>query len=323
MHGSIFDRPLDILVLMGGPSSEREVSLVSGAAIADALESCGHRVVRGDIKPTDTSAIDGEQPDVVFIALHGEFGEDGQVQQLCEQRGLTYVGSAPQPSELAMDKAASKQIYRKIGLDTPDWVIVEEFDTPAKQAELVERIPLPCVVKPVDGGSSVDIDIVRTRAERDKTLEALLDKYTRAMVERLIEGRELTVGILDSRPLPVLEIRPQREFYDYIAKYDDDNTEYILDHGLTEEIVQATQHAAVSAHEALGCRDMSRSDFILNGDQEVWILETNTIPGFTSHSLLPKAAAAEGMDFAQLCEELVRMAMDRKDIKAACSAEQP
>ena len=309
---SIFDRRLDILVLMGGPSCERAVSLLSGAAVAAALEACGHNVRQADIGPTDPSALDGEAPDAVFIALHGEFGEDGQVQLMCEERNLAYVGAGPHASELAMDKAASKQIYRRSGLATPDWAVIEEFDTPARQARLMGEVPLPCVLKPINGGSSLDVHLADDPARRGEALEALLDEYARAMVEQRIDGRELTVGVLGERALPVMEIRPHRRFYDYDAKYVDDDTEYVFDHGLDAATVADLQAAALTAHEALGCRDMSRSDFMLDGDGRSWLLETNTIPGFTSHSLLPKAAAHAGVPFGRLCEQLVCMAMDRK-----------
>jgi len=308
---------LGILVLMGGPSNEREVSLHSGAAVADALASLGHNVRRSDIQPLRPRILDEVAADVVFIALHGEFGEDGQVQQLCEDRRLAYVGSGPRASELAMDKAASKQIYRKVGLDTPEWVVVEEFAGSVKQHGLLDQIGLPCVLKPVDGGSSVDISIANTAEQRWDALEYLLDKYSRALVERYVVGREFTVGVLADSALPVMEIRVRRNFYDYVAKYDDDGgTEYVSAHGLDGETVNLLQMAALSAHRALGCRDMSRSDFRLGPAGRVWILETNTIPGFTSHSLLPKAAEAAGIDFAELCDRLVQMAVRRKDVAA-------
>ena len=311
MEGSILEKPLDVLVLMGGPSEEREISLMSGTAVAEALAQRGHRVRTADIAPTDTSALEGDHPDVVFIAMHGAFGEDGQVQQLCEDRRLAYVGSPPHACERTMDKAAAKQVYRRIGLTTPDWVVVEQYDKAATVAELLGRIGLPCVAKPVLGGSSQDVFLCDTESERKEALDELLDKYTRALVERRVRGRELTVGILGSRALPVIEIRTDRPFYDYQAKYLDDDTQYILDHGLSDQIVETCQDAAVSAHGALGCLDMSRSDLVLDDDGVVWILETNIIPGLTSHSLLPKAAACEGIAFGKMCEMLLKMAMNR------------
>jgi D-alanine-D-alanine ligase len=301
---------LDITVLMGGPSSEREVSLVSGAAIAVGLESRGHRVTRADISPSDASSLDRPGIDVVFIALHGEFGESGGVQELCEARGLRYTGSPPDASALAMDKDASKRTFRAAGVATPDWVVVETF-AGGSQARM-EALGLPVVVKPIDGGSSVDVTIAKDAAARDAAIGRLLDKYGRAMVERFVRGREFTVGVLGERTLPVLEIIPSREFYDYTAKYAaDSGTRYVFDHGLGEEVVAAMETAALAAHRALGCRDMSRVDFIVPPNGRPEALEVNTIPGFTGHSLLPMAAAKSGIGFAELVSQIVNMAMRR------------
>ncbi len=309
-HGT--DGPLTILVATGGISAEREVSLMSGRAVAEALESRGHRVRLADIHPLHIEPLDDPAIDVVFIAMHGAFGEDGQMQQCCEDRALAYVGADPHASELAMDKAASKQLFRKAGLDTPDWVVVEEFNDDARRTQLLRTPGLPCVLKPVDGGSSVDIVIAPTAARRADALAGLLDKYSRALVERFVAGREFTVGVLGEEALPVMEIRVGRDFYDYAAKYDDDATEFILDHGLDDRAVKGLTSAALTAHHVLGCRDMSRTDFRVDATGRVWALETNTIPGFTAHSLLPKAAAAAGVDFAELCDRLVAMALRRR-----------
>ena len=311
VKSSIFVQPLDILVLMGGPSTEREVSLVSGSAVADALASCGHTVRRADITPNDTSALDGQAPDVVFIALHGAFGEDGQVQRLCESRGLRYVGSPPRASELAMNKASAKDVYRSAGLNTPQSVLLERSYQSAARTEQLAGLGLPCVLKPVDGGSSVDIVIAKDPLQRDAGVVKLLGKYDTVLAEQFIKGREFTVGVLGERALPIIEIRAKQAFYDYFAKYNDDSTEYVFETGLDEATTARLQGASLAAHRALGCLDMSRSDFLLDDQGEIWILETNTIPGFTSHSLLPKAAGKVGLSFARLCEDLVKMALDR------------
>lgn len=300
---------LDITVLMGGPGSEREVSLMSGRAVAEALRRCGHQVTCADIRPDDTAALAREGIEMVFIALHGQFGESGQVQQLCQDRNLPYVGSDPIASALAMDKDTSKRLLRQAGLATPDWLVVD--GSRRRGVELLAAVPPPCVLKPVDGGSSVDITIARDEPTRDAALEAMLAGYGRAMIEAFIPGREMTVGILDDKPLPVVEIRPAREFYDYVAKYEDDATEYLVDPELTPAVREQLQAAGLLAHNALGCRDFSRVDFILTGAGVAQVLEVNTIPGFTSHSLLPKAAEAAGISFEQLCDRIVQLALAR------------
>jgi len=305
-------RTLDITVLLGGPSSERDVSLVSGSAVADGLERAGHRVTRADISPSDTRALDREGIDLVFPVLHGPFGESGEVQELCERRGLRYVGSGPRASRLGMDKVAAKVLFRQAGLATPDWVVVQEADSTGGGPADLAGIGLPCVLKPVDGGSSVDVTIARNVAARNQALDALLDRYCRALVEAFIAGREFTVGILGEQALPVLEIIPAREFYDKIAKYQDGaGTRYVFDHGLSPQAARAMQEAALTAHRSLDCRDMSRVDFILDERGVPYVLELNTIPGFTSHSLLPMAAKQAGIGFDQLVDRLVTMAMER------------
>ena len=303
---------LDVAVLLGGPSAEREVSFKSGRAIASALRRLGHRVKEADISPADTSALDERPIDAVFIALHGEFGESGDVQDLCEQRGLAYTGSGPAASRLAMDKAAAKQLFRGAGLATPDWAVLEDEQSLAERAGLLAGVGVPAVIKPITGGSSVDVVIARGEAERDLALEDLLDKYGRILVERFIAGRELTVGILGGSTLPVLEIIPAGESYDWHAKYDDDaGTRYQFDHGLPAEAVAANEDSARRAFACLGCRDMGRADYILDSAGRAWLLEMNTIPGFTDHSLLPKAAARAGISFDRLVGRILELAVAR------------
>jgi D-alanine-D-alanine ligase len=316
-QGAAHSRPtrqdvLDITVLMGGPSSEKEVSLLSGQAIAAALERRGHHVVRADISEANQAALDRPGIDVVFIALHGQFGESGDVQRLCEGRHLRYTGSASRASELAMDKAATKQVARRIGLATPDWRVIEEFHTPQQVADWMDQLNVPVVLKPVNGGSSIDLVIAHTLQRRDGALDELVDKYGRCLVERYVRGKELTVGILGSQALPVLQIIPPGECYDYRAKYaDDSGTLYTFDHGLGEELVRGVQADALALYNALGCRDMSRVDFLLDEQGTAWLLEINTIPGFTSHSLLPMAARQAGIDFDELVDRIAGMAMSR------------
>lgn len=306
--------PMTITVVMGGDSSEREVSLLTGAAISDALERCGHTVRRSDICARNTSALD-QPADLIFIALHGKWGESGELQQLCEKKGLCYTGSGPKACELSMDKASAKQFFRRNGLETPDWMILEEFHASPQRKKWLTEIPLPVVVKPVDGGSSVDTYITRDESSRDEAIEQLIDKYGRAMVEAFVAGRELTVGILGEETLPVIEVVPERGFYDYTAKYADGvGTRYVFDHGLSPDQVAKVQAAALKAHQCLGCRDLSRVDFILDARGGFQILEINAIPGFTSHSLVPMAARQAGICFEELVDRIAQLALAHDSI---------
>ena len=295
----LVDRHLAIMVLMGGPSVERSVSLASGEAVAAALESRGHRVIRADVRPEDLSALDRADVDVVFVALHGSFGEDGQLQHILEQRGLRYTGSDPRASRLGMDKIEAKRRFAEAGVPTPPFAVAKA----GRRAVL--DFPFPVVVKPADQGSSVDCSIVREASELDQAVTHVVDTYGRCLIERYIRGPELTVGILAGRALPVCQIRSATTFYDYQAKYQDDRTEYLFDIDLPGELLQRVQRLSVRAFEALGCRDMSRVDWMIDAATcQPYCLEANTIPGFTSHSLLPKAAARAGISFADLCEQL-------------------
>ncbi len=303
----------DITVLMGGISGEREVSLLSGAAVADALEQAGHRVTRSDITPLNTSALDRKGMDLAFIVLHGNFGESGEVQQLCEEKRIRYTGSSPRASRLGMDKAAAKQVFKRQGIETPDWMIIEKFHTPDDVSRWLTEIDPPLVVKPVDGGSSLDVYICNDIASRDAALDNLIDTYDRAMLERFVPGREITVGILGQQTLPIIEILPTHKFYDYEAKYSDDaGTRYLVNPPLSAVAEQRLREQALHAHNALGCEDISRVDFILDRDDQPYVLEINTIPGFTTHSLVPMAARAAGIEMPALCDRIVRMAMERQ-----------
>ena len=305
-------KSLDITVLMGGPSSEREISLITGKAISDGLIHAGHKVTQADINPNDTTALDRKDADLFFIALHGEFGESGEVQQLCENRGLKYTGSDPKASQLGMDKAASKQIFKRAGLSTADFIIVEQYNPADKTRAQLESFPLPCVAKPVAAGSSVDVFLCKTREELTRAADLLLDTYDRAMIEKFVAGREVTVGILGCEPLPLIEIRPDRTFYDHDAKYaDTSETKFVFDHGIAPEIVEVCQEQALVAYHALGCRDLGRVDFIIDEHNVPQVLEINTIPGFTSHSLVPKAAAKVGISFPALVDKIARYALRR------------
>lgn len=307
------ERRLRIAVLLGGRSAEREVSLNTGDQVAMALESVGHTVARvdtGDIGFIETVRTGGF--DVAFICLHGRFGEDGTVQGLLELLELPYVGSGVLASALAMDKVISKQIFVSAGIKTPAWetvyagegVFLEDIDL---------RLGSKVVVKPVSEGSSVGMSIVHDPGELGPAVEQALEHDRTVIIEQFVAGAEVTVGVLgneDLEPLPTLEIVPEHEFYDYESKYIPGMSRHIIPARVSEEARKECQRVAVEAHRALRCRGMSRSDTIVTPEGEVYLLEVNTIPGMTRTSLLPDAARAAGIEFPQLCDRLVSLALD-------------
>lgn len=301
-------RALDIAVLAGGPGMEREVSLNSGKAVNEALLRLGHRAVMRDISPDDLSALEPSSgaPDFVFIALHGEFGEDGTVQAELDRRGLRYCGSGAAASRLAMNKADSKRRFNEGGIPTPPYEVVS---SPALDG-IAARVALPAVVKPLASGSSVDTTIVRTTGALATAVADVVGRYGEALVEQYVLGPELTVGILGDRALPVCEIRTEREFYNYEAKYLDDDTQYLFDLDLPGALLERVQELSLTAHRSLGCAVFSRVDWMVDATTfEPFVLEVNTIPGFTNHSLLPKAAARVGIDFDRLCQRIVELSL--------------
>jgi D-alanine-D-alanine ligase len=290
-----------VTVLCGGPSAERQVSLDSGAAVAEALTRCGHEVFVADIDPDHLAAL--EHPaDVVFPALHGGFGENGTLQRILEERGIAFVGSDSRASALAMDKLAAKRIVIDLGIDTPPF---ELLDTPDAQPTLAP----PVVVKPVAEGSSVATTILHEGSPLEAAREVVA-RYGRALVERFIAGDEITVGIVGNQTLPPICVRPRRGFYDYQAKYHDSGTEYLFDAGHPASLLDRARADSRRVFDALGCRHLARIDWIADADRRLWFLEANTLPGFTSHSLVPKAAARIGVPFDALVERLVRMAAE-------------
>lgn len=292
---------LRITVLAGGPSAEREVSLVSGRAIADALARRGHEVHLADISPSDLSALD-RAADVIFPALHGTWGEDGKLQRILEQRGLRFVGCGSTASATAMDKVLTKQVAISLGIRTADYEVVRSI------AE--SKLGAPCAVKPVDQGSSVATSIVKDSAGLPAAIDKTLKLFGRALVERFIAGDEVTVGVLAGRTLPPISIRPKSGFYDYEAKYHADDTEYVFETGHAPRVLEQISSDSKRLFEELGCRHLSRVDWIIEPSGMAWLLEINTLPGFTSHSLLPMAAARVGIGFEDLCERLARMPLE-------------
>lgn len=299
-------------VLMGGPSSEREISLKSGHAVLQALKESGLDAVAVDITTDNIeeniALIKSQHIDCTFIALHGRFGEDGQVQKILEILKIPYTGSGVQASRLAMDKVASLEIFEKNRLKIPDHEVVEKNTNWTLHKEL----GLPLVIKPATHGSSIGLSIVNKDEDLEKAVNFAFSFDKRVIIEEYIKGRELTVGILDDKALPVIEIIPKKNFFDYEAKYKAGMADYIVPAELPKGIAKKVQKSALSAHKLLGCFGCSRADIILSEGNIAYILEINTIPGFTSMSLLPKAAKAAGIDFGALCIKLIKLAYEKK-----------
>jgi D-alanine-D-alanine ligase len=294
-----------VTVLYGGPSAERAVSLVSGKAVIDALRTVGHDVFASDVSPTNLSALD-RPADVIFPVLHGAFGESGELQEILEQRGLPFVGSGSIASRLGMDKVQTKRAWRNAGLPTAPWEVITRVAPAA-------TLGAPCVVKPIDSGSSIDVAICKSQLEADLACDAVLANHETAMVEKFIDGPELTVGLLEEQPLdPIRIITKGHEFFDYDAKYNGAaGTEHRFDLGIPHQVAQRCRELAREANRVIGCRDLARVDIMLDKRLEPWLLEINTLPGFTPTSLLPEAAAHAGISFGQLVDRLVRRAHAR------------
>ena len=329
-------------VLMGGVSDERAVSLASGAEVAQALREAGHEVlaidtVRGlltaeaersllgggvgpdppsprelnELNPGSAVGLirspDLAGVDVFFVALHGGSGEDGTIQGLLDASGVAYTGSDRLGCSLAMDKEVSKRLFREAGLPTPDWLM-----GPASADEVVKTLGLPVIVKAATGGSSLRLILAHDRAELEAAIIESLEWDDVVLFERYVPGRELTVGVVGGVPLPVGEIIPAHEIFDYECKYQPGMAEEIFPADIPDELAQRLQRLAVRAHAALRLRDYSRIDFLVDGDGIPWCLEANSAPGMTANSLLPKAGRAAGISFPELCDRIVGLAQKRR-----------
>ncbi len=292
-----------IAVLAGGPSCEREVSLISGQAVLDALLTRGFEAFLMDPVEGFASALRARGVDMAFVALHGTFGEDGTAQRLLEAEGVAYTGNGPAVSETAFDKSKAQPLFKQAGILVPDFQILARQDI----FKADSRLGYPLVVKPACAGSSVGISIVRAERDFAKACEQAFLYSDRLLVERFIRGRELTVGVLGDQPLPVVEVLPGREFYDYEAKYKDTRTRYECPARLGTAEARLVVDTALAAYKTLGCQVMARVDVILDGDGRPYVLEANSIPGLTGKSLLPKAAKAQGIDFPDLCVKILEL----------------
>ncbi len=303
-----------VLVLGGGPDSEREVSLQSATCIADALDRSGK--FRAERRTIDRLTIDelGRLPGgVIFPALHGGWGEGGPLQDLLESDGRPFVGSASRAARAAMDKIATKFIALSLGIPTPQAHILDTRDTACP-------LPFPVVVKPVHEGSTVGLFVCADARQWARARTSIDDDFVNGerrayMVEPCITGpngtksRELTVGLLDGRALPIIEIRPADGLYDYEAKYTRNDTQYLLDPPLPPGVAEMIKRQTEDLAREMGVRHLARTDFMLDGEGRAWFLEINTLPGFTDHSLVPKAARHVGIDMPELCSRLVEMAL--------------
>jgi D-alanine-D-alanine ligase len=315
---------LEIAVICGGPSTEHEVSLHTAKMIMESLDHKKYKSTLvtikksglwefGSNKSVDIGRVLNELKsfDFVFIAMHGVFGEDGRIQALLEWIGVPYSGSGVLSSAMAMDKGISNDLYRTLGMNVPRYAVLNKNYQKEKY-----NFQIPAVVKPVDGGSSVGVSIVKSKGELQKVLKNAFKESERIMVQQFIKGREFTCGILEDNKgrafaLPPTEIIPKSSiFFDYKAKYNIGGSQEITPANLSKEMTKKMQAMALKAHKALGCRGMSRSDFILKGST-FYILETNTIPGMTQTSLLPQAAQVAGISFSEMLDLIIFAGLGR------------
>jgi D-alanine-D-alanine ligase len=303
-------RGIKIGVLGGGVSSEREISLISARNVYDVLRRNGLEAIFIDIATSEKEVVkkivSSSNIDVAFIALHGEFGEDGRLQDILEGMDICYTGSSPSASYRAMNKIVSKKIFLHNNIPTAPFYIYNMGD------ELPQNIIYPIVVKPYFSGSSLGVFIVKTRAELMQAIKEISLYQDKIIIEDYIKGRELTVGILGERPLEVVEIIPHKDFFDFYTKYTEGVAEFVAPAQLKNEIYERVQNIALKAHQCLECRHFSRVDIRLSRDNTPYVLEVNSIPGLTLHSLFPLSARASGIDFYKLVLEMIILALNEK-----------
>lgn len=299
-------------IFRGGISSERSVSLESGKSVGEALKSRGYTVidcvVENDRFEHIESLVKDNRLELVFIVMHGEFGEDGRVQAMLEKIGVPYVGSGPEASRIGMDKAETHRVLEKAGIPMASYAAY----TTAEGVDiggLVARFGIPLVIKPSTGGSSVGVTIAREQGDILGGIRTALSYSPEAIIEEFLDGREFTVGVVGDTVLPVIEIRPRAKFYDFHSKYQDDKTEFIVPAEISDDLRQTMQKNAQAVFRAMGCRTFGRIDFRTDAQGRPFVLEMNSIPGFTSHSLLPLAASKIGLSFSDLCEKIVALSV--------------
>jgi D-alanine-D-alanine ligase len=301
--------PKKIAVLMGGPGSERDVSLATGRGVSKALRSLGAEVIDVDVRGENFEL--PKDVDLAFITIHGTFGEDGQLQQILEERGVPYTGDGVEPSRAAFDKILSKEKFREHNVVTPEWEVIEVGQRPT--------ISVPLVVKPARQGSTVGVVIVKNASELDSAM-AEAGKYDqKLLIEKFVSGRELTIGVLGDQALPILEIIPKGGFYDFNNKYPFLNpqggggAEHVCPAKIDPNKTKQIQEQALRAFRALGLLVYGRVDILLPDSGEPFVLEVNTIPGMTEASLLPEAAAAAGINYVDLCARIIALSRARAE----------
>jgi len=294
-------------VIYGGKSSEREVSLKTGAAIAQALKKEKYDVVLIDSGKKDfIKKLLSSKIDFAFIALHGPFGEDGTMQGLLEIFGILYSGSGVLASALAMNKIYSKKIFESENIPTPKWQIITNYKLQITNYEL------PVVIKPARQGSAIGITIVRKKTQLKKAIKNALKYDDEAIVEEYIEGTEITVPILGDKPLTPIEIIPKNDFYDFYSKYAAGGSRHLIPPRLSQKIINKAKQLGLLAHKSLGCRAMSRVDMIVDKINALYVLEVNTIPGMTATSLFPESAKYDGYTFGKLLKKIIELSLNEK-----------
>lgn len=304
--------PLRIALLSGGTSRERNISLESGDAVAKALQDRGHIVSRIDPEHIDLKEVEWYSHDVAFLALHGTFGEDGHVQQILEEAGIPFTGSDSNVSQLAFHKSAAKERFVQCGVPTPAYVLIDESDSASRIQQQAQTIGYPLAVKPNAQGSSLGVTIVRTPEELPQALARCFHFEPFGLLEAAIDGTEWTLGMIDDTALPLIQIETGRGFFDYTAKYEDDLTQYLFEFAVPTNIVKTIESVGRRAYEALGCQGLARVDLRVDERGQPWVLEVNTIPGMTGHSLVPKAAARIGLTLGALCEKTIQACLARQ-----------
>ena len=298
---------------MGGMSGEREVSLRSGTNVFKSLKAQNFNVIAIDVNGDPTEQLKKNQIEIAYIVLHGKGGEDGVIQGLLETLKIPYTGSGVAASALAMDKIASKKVFEASGIPTPKFFVVDQKDVNGSIDKIKKIFSLPLVIKPNQEGSSLGISIIKDEKLLDKTIRETVKEYKDVFVEEFIAGKEVTVGIVGcgnkARALPILELIPKNDFYDFEAKYTPGMTDFVLPARLSEKVSAETKKVALRAHQVLGCHGVSRVDMMVGEDQVPYVTEVNTIPGMTDQSDLPAEAKHEGVSFDELVVEILQSAI--------------